>query len=175
MLQHRTLLPLAAILFVVIIMSGRGSAESLGPISEETPPATCDPGSFISAIHCAGSYCDNVTISCASFSGAALGDASWSAWVSEEQGPRECPQNHLIAGLTCRGGYCDNLSLYCVEVKNMARGTCGDTTPEVSEEEGGDLSFVSDKAGVRVFARAMKCSGRYCDKKSFSLCEAAIR
>jgi hypothetical protein len=171
--KHRTLLFLPILLFLVM-MWRPGMAESLGPISEETPPATCNPGSFISGIRCTGSYCDNMTISCALFRGAALGRASWAAWVSEEQGRRECPQNHLIAGLACRGSNCDNVSLYCVEVTNMQAVNCS-STREVSEEHGGQLSFFSDAAGQRVFARAMKCSGKYCDNKSFDICEVTAR
>jgi hypothetical protein len=162
------------ILLIAVMAWRPAAADSLGPISEETPPATCNPGSFISGIHCTGSYCDNVAISCALFRGAALGQASWTAWVSEEQGLRECPQNHLIAGLACRGRYCDNLSLYCVEVTNMRAVNCSNTR-EVSEEQGGRLSFFSDVAGQMVFARAMRCSGRYCDNKSFNVCEITTR
>jgi hypothetical protein len=173
MVKHLSLLFLAILLFFVMTWRS-ATAESLGPISEETPPATCNPASFISGIRCAGRYCDNMKISCAVFRGAALGRASWTAWVSEEQGLRECPQNHLIAGLACQGRYCDNVSLYCVEVTNMQAVNCS-STREVSEEQGGDLSFSSDVAGQGVFARAMKCSGRYCDNKSFNVCEVTTR
>jgi hypothetical protein len=173
-MKHRTLLFYSAILVVIVVICRSGIAETLGPISEETPPATCNPGAFISGIRCTGSYCDNITISCAPFRGAALGRASWTAWVSEEQGLRECPPNHLIAGLACRGSYCDNVSLFCVEVTNMRAVNCSNT-PYVSEENGGTLSFFSDVAGQMVFARAMRCSGRYCDNKSFNVCEVTTR
>jgi hypothetical protein len=172
MIKRLSLLFLAILLFFVMTWRS-ATAESLGPISEETPPATCNPGSFISGIRCTGSYCDNIKISCAVFRGAALGRASWMPWVSEEQGLRECPQNHLIAGLACQGSYCDNVSLYCVEVTNMQAVNCSNTR-EVSEEQGGELSFFSD-VPQGVFARAMKCSGRYCDNKSFNVCEVTAR
>src|SRR5262245_38786767 len=162
------------ILLIAVMAWRPAAADSLGPISEETPPATCNPGSFVSGIRCTGSYCDNVAISCTPFRGAALGQANWTPWVSEEQGRRWCPQNHLIAGLACRGRYCDDLSLYCVEVTNMRAVNCSDTR-EVSEEQGGTLSFFSDVAGQMVFARSMRCSGSYCDNKSFNVCEVTTR
>src|SRR5690349_22584127 len=97
-------------------------------------------------------------------------------WVSEEQGYRECPPNHLIAGLACQGSYCDNLSLYCVEVTNMNFGSCHNTR-YVSEEQGGSLSFLEgiDVAGQMLFAKGMRCSGRYCDNKAFNVCEVSRR
>ena len=72
----------------------------------------------------------------------------------------------------CRAGvqgrYCDNVSLYCVEVTNMQAVNCS-STRQVSEEQGGELSFFTDVAGQGVFPQAMKCSGRYCDNKSFNV------
>src|SRR5215208_1656389 len=89
------------LIFIITALAWRpGTAETLGPISEETPPATCDPGSFVSGIGCSGAYCDNIQISCKRFSDAALGTAYWMEWVSEEQGWSgvKCPLNHFIAG-----------------------------------------------------------------------------
>jgi hypothetical protein len=149
------------------------TAESLGPISEETPPAACDPGSFINSIQCTGRYCDNIRITCGRFSNAILGGDTWMDWVSEEQGLRHCPANNLLAGFACRGSYCDNISLLCVEATNLNVISCVDETRRVSEERGGLLSFseYSDKAGQMIFATGMKCFGRYCDDKTFRVCE----
>jgi hypothetical protein len=165
------------ILAMAAIPGQSAIAESLGPISEETPPAACDPGSFISAIQCTGSYCDNIRISCRRFTNAALGGATWMDWVSEEQGLRLCPPNHLVAGFACRGSYCDNISLLCVEVTNLNITSCLDETRRVSEEGGGQLSFseYSDVAGQLIFATGMKCFGGYCDDKSFRVCEVTGR
>src|SRR3982074_471122 len=100
MIKRLSLLFLAILLFFVMTWRS-ATAESLGPISEETPPATCNPGSFISGIRCTGSYCDNIKISCAVFRGAALGRASWMPWVSEEQGLKGMPAepSHCRAGV----------------------------------------------------------------------------
>jgi hypothetical protein len=179
MAKHQVLLSLPILLITMLawmLAWHPGAAEELRPISEETPPATCARGSFISGIRCTGRYCDNIQISCARFRDAALGPGIWTAWVSEEQGSRACPQKHLIAGLKCRGKYCDNISLYCVEVKNMRADSCRDTR-YVSEERGGSLSFLEgiDVAGQMRFARSMRCSGRYCDNKSFNVCEISRR
>jgi hypothetical protein len=173
MAKHQVLLSLS-ILLITVMAHHPGAAESLGPISEETPPAICNPGSFISGIRCTGGYCDNIRIFCTRISDAAIGRGSWMAWVSEEQGRRECPPNHLIAGLACRGGYCDNISLYCVEVTNMSAVNCRNSR-FVSEEQGGSLSFLegegTNPTGRILFAKSMRCSGRYCDNKSFNVCE----
>jgi hypothetical protein len=171
MMKHQPFSSLPISLIIAIAYQP-GAAESLGPVSEETPPAFCDPGAFISSIRCTGRYCDNVQITCTRFRDAMLGQGSWMPWVSEEQGRRECPPNHLIAGFACRGSYCDNISLYCVQVTNMSAVNCRDSR-FVSEENGGSLSFFEggDGGGQMLFARSMRCSGRYCDNKSFNICE----
>jgi hypothetical protein len=96
--HKRALLLLLWILLVTLTASNPGAAESLGPISEETPPAICDPGSFISGIRFTGSYCDNIKIFCTRIADAALGHGSWTAWFSEEERRRDCPPSHFIAG-----------------------------------------------------------------------------
>ena len=152
-------------------------AETPGPISEETPPATCDPGAFVINLQCTGDYCDNMAIGCGRIGGATLGHAVWTPFVSEESGRRACPENHYIAGLACNGRYCDNVSLYCVEATNLSVINCS-TTRKVSEEGGGRLFLgegIVDAAGQRIAARAMTCSGRYCDNKTFEVCEVAVR
>jgi hypothetical protein len=179
MIERRFRPFLACLVFVTLATLGAHTAlaASLGPISEETPPAVCDPGSFLSGVRCTGDYCDNLRISCSRLPGASLGRALWTPWVSEEQGRRACPSRHLIAGLTCRGRYCDNLSLYCVEVTDLRLVHCSQSR-SVSEEGGGRLDFLAaigaDKAGQRVAARGITCSGRYCDNKTFNVCEVSI-
>jgi hypothetical protein len=167
------------LIFLITAMAWRpGTAETLGPISEETPPAVCDPGSFVTAVKCTGDYCDNISISCARFSNATFGSASWTDWVSDEQGERRCwsPDYRFIAGFACRGRYCDNVSLYCVEVTNLSSVNCTQTG-SVSEEGGGNLSFNGpwfDGHGP-IFASGMTCSGSFCDNKSFRACEVSTR
>jgi hypothetical protein len=174
--HRRSWLVLAAFV-IAVFAADRGTAASLGPISEETPPAVCDPGSFLSEVRCSGHYCDNLLISCARLPGASLGRALWTPWVSEEQRQRSCPGNYLIAGLACNGSYCDNLSLYCVEVTNLRLVHCA-STGFVSEEGGGRLNFFAaleaDKAGQRIAARGITCAGSYCDNKAFDVCEVVI-
>jgi len=161
---------------LVMGSSARVAAESLGPISEETPPAACDVGEFVSDVRCTGGYCDNIEIGCQRLAGAILGRAVWMRWVSEEHGGRrQCPSNSLIAGFACRGGHCDNVSLYCVEVTNLSTPIyCREIGP-ISEEGGGRLSFfgamMGDKAGQKFFASGIRCTGRYCDNKYFTVCE----
>lgn len=153
-------------------------AETLGPISEENPPATCDPGAFVTSIRCTGDYCDNIKIECSHIGGVDMGSASWTPFVSEEGGGRrECPANHYIAGFACNGRYCDNLSLYCVEAMNLTLIGCS-MTSRVSEEDGGKLYLghgIVDKAGQHIAARSVQCTGGYCDNKAFEVCEVALR
>ena len=151
-------------------------AASLGPISEEKPPASCDVCELVSTVHCTGRYCDNLRIECRRVAGAATSRLRWMNYVSEEGGGlRRCPGNHYIAGLACKGRYCDNISLLCVEAPRLRPVSCRET-PFVSEERGGTLSFfMGDAAGQQFVARAMRCKGRYCDNKSFEVCEVVPR
>jgi len=176
MAKFLVLLALPALL-ISVMASRPGAAENLGPISEETGPAECNAGDYVSGIRCTGSYCDNITITCSRLrDGVRVHFGTWTDWVSEEQGRRECPPDHLIAGLKCQGRYCDNVSLYCVQAPRMRIYNCGDTRA-VSEEQGGRLSFLEgiDKAGQMIFAIGIKCAGRYCDNISFKVCEVAKR
>ena len=165
-----------AISLTLMMAASLVEAASLGPISEETPPAVCDPGHFVEEVRCTGGYCDNIRISCRRLPAAVLGRAYWTPWVSEEHGGRrDCGNNAFIAGFACRGGYCDNVSLYCVEVSNVPGiGSCREVGP-VSEEHGGRLNFfaamMGDKSGQKFFARGMRCTGGYCDNKYFTVCE----
>lgn len=151
-------------------------AATLGPVSEERPPVACDPGWFLSEIHCTGSYCDNIKISCARLPDASLGASEWRPWVSEEQGTSQCSANRYIAGLACNGKYCDNLSLFCVEVINYRSSHCFEMRT-ISEEGGGKLSFFEgvDTSGQYRVAKGMRCSGKYCDNKKFTVCEVGKR
>lgn len=162
------------VLAVSALVSAPLLAENLGPVSEENPPAACDPGAFVTTVRCTGSYCDNIAIRCARIVRADIGAAVWMPFVSEEGGgQRNCPANHYIAGFACNYRYCDNVSLYCVEASNLTPSNCS-WTASVSEERGGLLALgreMDDAGGVRVAARAMKCEGRYCDNKSFEVCE----
>lgn len=162
-------------LCLVLFVSPASLAATNGPISEETPPAACDPGSVVSEVRCTGSYCDNLQISCVRLGADLAGASRWTAWVSEEQGgTRACPDNSYIAGFACNGKYCDNLSLYCVEFPRVLRRSCN-WTRSVSEESGGQLSFFQgDAAGQRFAATGVKCTGSYCDNKTFDVCEIAL-
>lgn len=160
------------VLLVSLLVSHPGAAEDFGPISEETGPATCQPGTYISGIRCTGRYCDNISITCIPLRGGSrVHYGSWTNWVSEEQGRIECPPNHLVAGLKCGGRYCDNVSLYCVRAPRMRIYNCRDTS-FVSEEQGGTLWFTEGDDAPK-FATSMRCSGDYCDNISFNVCEVS--
>lgn len=165
------------ILGIWLMSSSISVAASLGPISDETPPAICNPGWFVSELQCKGRYCDKLSIKCQQVPGAQITDASWTAWVSEEKGGRQsCPSpNSYLAGLACRGSYCDKVSLYCVQINNAQSQSCA-MTKTFSEENGGKLSlFLGDKSGQRFLGNMLQCKGRYCDKKSFQSCQVELR
>ena len=167
---------IAAVGLAAVIGVKTGEAASVGPTSEERPPVSCDPGWFVGSVHCTGRYCDNVRIGCRRARGAGNGSLQWTAFVSEEgNGFRRCPSNHYIAGFSCRGKYCDNVSLLCVETPTLRPLSCRQTR-FFSEERGGTLDFFSGDVSGQVFlARSMQCRGRYCDNKSFEVCEMATR
>ena len=166
---------LLVLMLTLMMVTNPAGAASLGPVSEETPPAVCDPGHFVEEVRCSGRYCDKIRIACQKLPNAVLGKAKWNRWISEEFGSSECGRNSFIAGFACQGDYCDNISLYCVEVTNLTRvPSCKEIGP-VSEERGGRLNFLGamqgDKVGQQFYARGMRCTGRYCDKKYFTVCE----
>jgi len=174
MANHHAFLSLL-IMLVIPVTCGPAAAQTqvLGPISEETPPAVCWSGWFVSGIRCTGRYCDNIEITCTKIPTATVGaDHRWTPWVSEERPSTAwCgPGPNLIAGFACNGGYCDNLSLFCVPLVNLRTIHCW-TTRSVSEENGGTLSFQEGSSGGIVVATQMSCSGSHCDNKTFQVCQ----
>ena len=160
------------LLMGALVGTNPGFAASVGPVSEETPPASCDPGWLVDEVRCTGDYCDNIQISCVRMGVTRIGSSVWTEWISEERGGRgSCPSRHYIAGFSCHGKYCDNISLYCVELRSVREVDCTETRV-VSEEQGGRLSFYyGDTSGQRFAAKAMQCYGKYCDDKRFTVCE----
>jgi hypothetical protein len=172
MTRYRILL-LSLLLLMGANDPGSAQTEVLAPISEETPPAVCKSGWFVSGIRCTGRYCDNIEISCAKIPGATMGaDYRWTRWVSEESSsPAWCgPGPYLIAGLACGGRYCDNVSLFCVPLVNLSTVRCW-TTRAASEEGSGSLSFLEGSQAGPVVATQLSCSGGYCDNLSFHVCQ----
>ncbi len=149
-------------------------AETLGPISEETAPAECDPDSYLSRIQCTGKYCDNIEIQCKKIGNRPV-HTEWTTWGSEEQGGIGCPPLHVVTGLACNGKYCDNISLRCTWFEHLS--TCRNpvSTVQISEENRNYVSVNEnenfDKAGQEFFAVGITCSGRYCDNVGLEVCE----
>ena len=160
---------LAALLYA--LFASPAKAESVGPISEETPPLTCNAGRFVGSLKCTGRYCDNLRVSCRTVGKEHVGESSWGKWLSEETRrgnyrTNNCPGSRYIAGMACKGKYCDKISLYCVKL-DLPVLPCK-RTKWVSEENGGFLSFPPNTV-----ATAKDCKGRYCDNKRFAVCEIA--
>jgi|GEM_PF-1098287 len=81
--------------------------------SDETSGGrTCNPGMYVAAVKCSGSYCDNVSLLCVQ-GARPWGSCAWTGSFSEEQGAGLCPAGTAMAGARCTGSYCDNVSLYC--------------------------------------------------------------
>ena len=90
-----------------------GSSYWSQSFSEETSGGrTCNPGMYVAAVKCSGSYCDNVSLLCVQ-GARPWGTCSWTNSFSEEQGAGLCPAGTAMAGARCTGSYCDNMSLYC--------------------------------------------------------------
>jgi hypothetical protein len=161
---------------LALILTPIVGAASLGPTSDEHPPVTCDPGSFVEKVTCSGQRCDNVSITCQARPGVATGRAVWTGWFSEEgSGRGRCPAKHFVAGLACNKGWCDNVSLYCVEIPSApATGACTDTRPTGSGAQA-TVSVIDnsnlDKAGQKFLASEMRCQGGWCSKLSMCVRE----
>jgi hypothetical protein len=161
---------------LALILTPIVAAASLGPTSDEYPPVTCDPGSFVEKVTCSGQRCDNVSITCQARPGVATGRAVWTGWFSEEgTGRGSCPAKHFVAGLACNKGWCDNVSLYCVEIPSApATGACTDTRPTGSGAQA-TVSVLDnpnlDKAGQKFLASEMRCQGGWCSKVSMCVRE----
>ena len=164
------------ILLAIMCGSSTGVAQTqvLRPISEETPPAVCRSGSFVSAIRCSGRYCDNVQITCTQLPGATVGaDHRWTPWVSEEStSPAWCgpgPKSYRGHGMR-RKVLRQDLSLL-----RAAREPSNDPLQEHERrlrESGGSLVFAEGyPAGAKVVATQLSCSGGYCDNLSFYGCQ----
>jgi hypothetical protein len=73
----------------------------------------CDTNQFLVGIACAGRYCDNVSIQCASLRNTTAGsNCYWTEWFSEEKRFQYLFSGYAAAGLRCKGRYCDDMSIY---------------------------------------------------------------
>jgi len=165
-----TIAVLLAVPFAEVAFGFQAIAESLGPISDETPPGMCDAGRFISRVTCIGDNCDDIFIQCQALPNAQLGRSVCTDFFSEEgQGHEDCPPNHLIAGLSCRGDNCDSVSLLCVEVQNMNVPT--DCKPGIrfSDENPNHDDFFGR------YAVGASCFGSLCDDMQFTHCAVELR
>lgn len=134
--------------------------------SEEYPPISCDGASLMKAVHCAGAFCDNISMYCQPVSGISPGGSYWTSFFSEEGSPsRNCIEGHWITSIACQGAFCDNIALQCTRMINTTPRNCY-WTGFMSEEGGGFLGF-----GTGYFARGAECRGAYCDDKRFFVCQ----
>jgi hypothetical protein len=135
--------------------------------SDEKSPVGCDGTSMVAGFSCAGGYCDNARIYCASTGHEGFG-AYWSSYFSEETGAdnnfRRCEPDYWMVGLACSGAYCDRLAIQCRYFPSASSHGCL-WTGWISEEGGGVLYF-----GAGYYARGMRCRGANCDNKRFYVC-----
>lgn len=134
-----------------------------GPSSEEYIPRTCNVGDLTRGAYCKGSYCDNTYLLCKDTNLTGLQNRVWQSFVSEEgNNVRDCGTG-FITGIAAKGKYGDNISIECSYYSGRTPRNCTWTT-SVSEEQGG-LYFFNGKV-----ARAVQCTGSYCDNKRFLVC-----
>ncbi|MDC0723574.1 hypothetical protein [Nannocystis bainbridge] len=74
---------------------------------------------ILTGIRCQGSYCNNITLECATPTTslgqpATLTSCEWTDYYSEEDGALSYPEgaNRFVTGVRCHGSYCDDKSFY---------------------------------------------------------------
>ncbi len=170
--NRRTLLPRTLLLPALVAgllaapFSSARADEWQQHISEEGGATTVCKQGLMNGLHCKGSYCDDVSIRCASHPN--LGrTTNWTPFHSEENEALMCPENYFISKLKCQGSYCDDVSAQCTEVKSKAFDCRWlEDGRAVSEEDGGRLATKTP----RTFVRGIQCSGKYCDDKKLFVC-----
>ncbi len=91
---------------------------------------------IMTGISCQGSYCDNISVECATpfttFGGVLepveMTDCDWTTPISEEDPPLLLADNQYITGVSCTGAFCDNKSFYActlLPAANSCEGQCG--------------------------------------------------
>jgi hypothetical protein len=140
---------------------------SLGPITQNTPPAICDKNRFVTEVECAGDFCGSIRIGC---DVATLWDGTigWTPFFSEETVSRSCPDRSAIVGFACKGNHCDDTALLCAKLQrgfvNNCQGSDFSSTPWFSEEAPFPISWPG------FVAVKMDCRGSFCDERRFWLC-----
>ncbi|MCI5127199.1 MAG: hypothetical protein D3907_01590 [Candidatus Electrothrix sp. AUS3] len=163
-------LMMASILYGSIAVAGGWR----GPFSEEDGPSaslTFACGSGINGVGCAGRYCDNVSVFCASGSKITDDGSTTGEWFSEESKVFKCDEsmNMIAVGMACKGRYCDELRLSCASLVGREMTKCGwyhrNGKKRFSEEDD-RVKFGKDNLLV-----GMKCDGKYCDSKQYYVCK----
>lgn len=136
-------------------------------------PADCGDESLINGAKCRGKHCDDVAVRCVK------GDlkkisSHWTEYFSEEN-PEElknkkvCRGDRFVTAIRCKGINCGNVQILCTDFSNVKKGENCEWTPQVSEEEGGTISFGSSK-----YVAGVKCHGNHCASLNFLVCDATI-
>ncbi|HLK90137.1 MAG TPA: hypothetical protein VKZ18_09590 [Polyangia bacterium] len=147
----------------------------IGPVSEESwkQSATCAQNNTgITAARCAGSYCDDMYITCAATPGGFASSTSsgfWTGFFSDENPAKFCSPdgtsnniNGIVDGIQATGSYADNISVHCAAITSGHLSNC-QWTGWFSEEQGS-----KDFGGK--FAVGAQCSGSYCDNMNYYVC-----
>jgi len=165
----------------LITLPQLGQAYYTNTVSEEYPPITCDLEHPPIGAYCSGHYCDNFRFDCdPTLYFVGTPDhlpmrREWRSYISEEYPNQivDCGSDAIITGMACKGKYCDNISVECSTLQNYRLSNMCSWTRWFSEEQG-YLSFKTSWGKDR-YARAMMCSGPYCDNKTFFVCEMTSR
>lgn len=98
-------------------ISEEGTAEAACRLNYGPGKAEYAEG-FITGLACKGSYCDNVSIQCASFRDAfpSANGCRWTPWISEETGPVIFAPRTGATKIQCRGRYCDDMRFWVCPV-----------------------------------------------------------
>jgi hypothetical protein len=147
--------------------------------SDETDPQECAPGFWATAMGCAGSNCDNVSLQCCPAEALALpqssdpGDRNWIGPFSDGDTPISCPAESYVKGARCTHDYCDNMYLLCVKSPNPRR-SCAPIHEfsDLVTTNGFFTGSVGQCPGAQVIGGA-QCSGSYCANIALTCCDAA--
>lgn len=162
-----------------------------GTTSEEDPAIDCGL-QIVTALSCAGRFCDNVTVTCGG-PPRATSAVEHPTRRSDDEGLRSgnryvqgCFLNErrfgpepeaffggVISGLGCGGHYCDDIFLRCslLDGFRLAQGAECSWTGWVSDDaDASDNRTTSISVPTGFGATAMECRGSNCDDKRLFIC-----
>lgn len=138
--------------------------------TDGSPPIECSGNGLMNGFGSVGKYSDDIHIRCSASPNPRMvrGESTWSKYFSEEGfNSQFCRPGWFITGIACTGDYCDNISIRCTHMVSEPYASPPQChwTGAFSEEQGPMNDF-----GQGWYARAARCTGKYCDSIEFDVC-----